>query len=164
MGTVAKLDDDGRLIGIEDIPDDQIAGRVVVDPGIDLPVDGSYWWDPDANTFMALSQIAALLPSEPPVPPDYVMFLALRSLISGTPFPDEVNQYVAWYEAAGEDASGPQRGQQRRAMSEALKALVHGDPMPSIVHEFVDWYDRHERPRAELRARRVKRVLQAPRR
>lgn len=95
MTLVAKLDKRQRFVGLEDVEDSE--GRVVVSPGIDLPVDGSYAWN--GSAFEPVEQAAALLPTEPSVDPDYAMFLFMRSVVNGTPVPDEVRQYTEWYEA-----------------------------------------------------------------
>ena len=167
MTTVAVLNEQKCLVGVEDVADDQLEGRVVVDPEIDLPMDGSFWWDEDAGAFVALSQLEALRPSESPVPPDYAVFLALRALLRGAPMPDEVHEYAAWYEAAaksGVASRADNRARATHATAAALQALVRGEPMPDVVREYVEWYDQHERPRSAQRAGAVKRLLRAPRR
>jgi hypothetical protein len=160
MPTVAVLDEEGLLRGIEEVSGEDAAGRVRVPPNIDLPMDGSYWWDEDAQTFLALSQVAALRASKSPIDPDYAWFLALRALVHGHPMPDEVRIYVEWREGAERQQQSPKSW----ATEEALRALVRGEPMPDVVRQYVEWYDRHERGRAENRAVRAKQLLRAPRR
>ena len=109
MPTVAVLDEKGLLWGIEALPEEDAAGRVRVPPNIDLPMDGSYWWDPDAQTFLALSQVAALQLSKAPVSLDYVTFLWLQSVVRGTPLPGEVHGVRGVVRGGPRERRGPAR-------------------------------------------------------
>ena len=129
MSTVAKLDARGCLVGVEEVPEELPEGRVVVDPEIDLPLDGSYWWDADAQTFMALSQIAALVPAASPGPAR--LCRVPRSPGAGARAADSrrgAPSMSSWYEDTAQEGGGraENRARAQHAVAAALRALVHG--------------------------------------
>jgi hypothetical protein len=97
MPVVAVLDELNRFIGIEVVPEEEVDGRIVVPPDIDLPDDGSYRWDKPSQAFVSVVQAAASQAQVPPIPESYAFYLALDALLEGRPIPDDCRQYRDWY-------------------------------------------------------------------
>lgn len=95
---VAMLNQHDCLIGYEHVAANKAEDRIVVPENCDLPVDGSYKWVGEQRCFLPVGAGFGK-PKRPPVSPDYAIFLTLRALVNDTPIPDEVGEYVDWYDA-----------------------------------------------------------------
>lgn len=96
MTTIARLDDNDRLIGYKKLgkkvktPD----GAIVVDDGCDLPTDGTYKWDQKHNCFMPLGHGFGK-PNRAPIPDIQALYLV--ALTVDNP-PQELRDWMKWYE------------------------------------------------------------------
>ena len=92
MPTVAVLVS-SRLTGLKQIKKPK-AEDVVVDDGIDLPLDGSYKWNPEQECFEPLGHGFGQ-PKPCPVPDTLVLYNVAKAL----PDPSqEVSDWCDWYE------------------------------------------------------------------
>ena len=106
---VCDLDASGALIGKRVIPKDADPpdGALVFDHEVDLPIDGSYRYDPGAKRFEPIEQIHVqkeLARGGPPVTATYALFLLAGFVLrlAGKHFPDEeppaeLQEFVAYY-------------------------------------------------------------------
>lgn len=98
MRRVAVLDKRGYLVGDAKLRGNQKlpAGGVEMDPG-DLPLDGTYKWDPENRAFVPLGHGFPRIVSKPPVSETMVLYHIVRAL--GKKLPAEARAWADWYEA-----------------------------------------------------------------
>ena len=92
MPTIAVLTA-GRLTGLKDVKKPK-ATDVVVDDGIDLPLDGSYKWDEETECFVPLGHGFGQ-PKPCPVPDAMVLYKLAKAMKNP---PQEVTDWCQWYE------------------------------------------------------------------
>ncbi len=94
MTTIAKLNDQGRLVGLRKLGKKAKApdGAIVVTDECDLPTDGTYYWHKEEKCFFPLGHGHGR-PGPAPCSPDFVLFqLAMRM---ANP-PQEVLEWIEW--------------------------------------------------------------------
>lgn len=92
MPTIAVLTA-GRLTGLKELKKPK-KGDIVVDDGIDLPLDGSYKWDRGAKCFVPLGHGFGR-PKPCPVPDTLVLYRMAKAMDSP---PQDVLDWCSWYE------------------------------------------------------------------
>ena len=92
MPTVAVLTAN-RLTGLKKIKRPR-ATDIIVDDGIDLPLDGSYKWDGDTGCFVPLGHGFGQ-PKPCPVPDTLVLYRLAKALKDP---PQDVTDWCTWYE------------------------------------------------------------------
>lgn len=90
--TVAILDSSGALVGLERTEDP--TGRVIVVDEVDLPLNGTYKWDPRGSCFVPLGHGFGR-PQKPPVSDAYALFSVVQSLGDAAPQPARL--WAAWF-------------------------------------------------------------------
>lgn len=94
MATIALLDPEGRLVGLDYKPDPE-PNDLVVDDGIDLPLDGTYKWD--GHTFVPLGHGFGPISYRPPISETRALYLIIQTL--GDTAPTDLLRWAVWYEA-----------------------------------------------------------------
>lgn len=99
---IAVLDDECRLVGYR-LADAAGPDDVAVPFACDLPPDGSYCWNREARQFVKAGHEAMLL--RPPIGETEVVYHLAKAMENP---PDEVTQWLRWYERRTGRARGAQ--------------------------------------------------------
>lgn len=94
MATIAILSDDGFLDGLEE-KDEPESSDIVVDPGIDLPLDGTYKWDGKSKSFIPRGH-GFERPDSSPVPSQLIMYQLIKR--DDSALSREMRMWKNWYE------------------------------------------------------------------
>lgn len=92
--TVAKLDEAGRLVGLEQVEDPE--GRIEVPAETDLPLDGSYKWSAAHRAFLPLGFGFERVASRPPYGTEFVLRRVIAAL--GSQAGAEALEWARWYD------------------------------------------------------------------